>query len=472
MNNLQWELYFVRQEKEAIKRRKQNSRKRLAGLVMAAVVLVLAAAAGGVSFFRSYYTEYGKLERAVKQDDYRLAAVKMAQYVNEKYGEGVCRSEQLTCKVWDPSDTREYLGIQAVSEEDPGKQIYMIYLSEEQVLYLDTYQWEEISSALEAEAAKRVGLQNVSCDRYRYTDLEMRKRFYFCPWAASAAYITKYEDDLDTFFAQEAEMRKKLPYADDLEELQINGAVALYFGDPEIPDMKKRLENPELSYAERFEQGLKGMGEKYQINIEAAVLYQDAYEAMEEVLEKKEDRRVNPGCYLDYGEKGMFFSPSYTVLSLSRGEVFRAEAEEAETGIYFCLTNGEKLLENYTYTTGEPEKELQEFAETAFADWQMAKTFSCKKTKGSPGKQGFYYTMVLDLEQLYPDQEVRILGWYLNEWREYTQKEWETYPQEKAADSYVRDGSYRIIGTDFGYGENKDGFGEHREDIMFSILTK
>ena len=67
----------------------------------------------------------------------------MAQHVNEKYGAEVCSAEEPGLLLWDPSNTRDYIGVRGVSRENPGEQVYMLYLSKEEAVYLDTFKWEE-----------------------------------------------------------------------------------------------------------------------------------------------------------------------------------------------------------------------------------------------------------------------------------------------------------------------------------------
>ena len=97
------------------------------------------------------------------------------------WDEGMSAGE-LSVSPWDPSNVRRYLGFRAVSEEDPGKVIYMLYLSKEQVVYLDTFQWEEISRDLKQEAVKATGLEQVCCDTMQYSEVDMRDPYYHCPW--------------------------------------------------------------------------------------------------------------------------------------------------------------------------------------------------------------------------------------------------------------------------------------------------
>ena len=90
--NTQWELYFLRREIERQKIQKQRKKKRRIWIAGISGLLALVFLAGGISMVRFYRSDYGKLKRAADQYDFRLAAVRMSQYVNEKYGEEVCSS--------------------------------------------------------------------------------------------------------------------------------------------------------------------------------------------------------------------------------------------------------------------------------------------------------------------------------------------------------------------------------------------
>ncbi len=108
--NTQWELYFLRREIERQKIQKQRKKKRRIWIAGISGLLALVFLAGGISMVRFYRSDYGKLKRAADQYDFRLAAVRMSQYVNEKYGEEVCSSGELSVSPWDPSNLRSYLG--------------------------------------------------------------------------------------------------------------------------------------------------------------------------------------------------------------------------------------------------------------------------------------------------------------------------------------------------------------------------
>ena len=49
----------------------------------------------------------------------------------------------------------------------------MLYLSKEKVVYLDTFQWEEISEDLMQEAAEKTGIDQVCCDTMQYSSVEL-----------------------------------------------------------------------------------------------------------------------------------------------------------------------------------------------------------------------------------------------------------------------------------------------------------
>ena len=94
--NTQWELYFLRREIERQKIQKQRKKKRRIWIAGISGLLALVFLAGGISMVRFYRSDYGKLKRAADQYDFRLAAVRMSQYVNKKYGEEVCSAGELS----------------------------------------------------------------------------------------------------------------------------------------------------------------------------------------------------------------------------------------------------------------------------------------------------------------------------------------------------------------------------------------
>ena len=346
--NTQWELYFLRREIERQKIQKQRKKKRRIWIAGISGLLALVFLAGGISMVRFYRSDYGKLKRAADQYDFRLAAVRMSQYVNEKYGEEVCSSGELSVSPWDPSNLRSYLGFRAESEEDPGKVIYMLYLSKEKVVYLDTFQWEEISEDLMQEAAEKTGIDQVCCDTMQYSSVELSEPYYYCPWVAAGAYMTEYEGNLKQFFTEEVKVRQALPDIEKLGELRINGAFALYFGDSAVPTMRERIQNPNVDYREQFETGLKAIEEKYQIDIASAVLFQRVFLEMKQAVTEKESYSIFPTTWMEYGKGETFFSPAYTLLSLSYDQVFEPKAEKAAEGVYVFSTNGRRRMTGYT----------------------------------------------------------------------------------------------------------------------------
>lgn len=472
MNKNEWELYFIRQEIENQKTEQQRRlvKKRVRMITLSLVLL--AGIIGGTAFVVSRSSEYGKLKSAVKRQDYRLAAVQMAQHVNEKYEAEVCSAEDLDCSFWDPSNTRDYIGVRGVSRENPGEQVYMLYLSKEEAVYLDTFQWEEISVDLEKEAAEATGLQEVSCDTYCFTDLDKGKLYYFCPWLAAGGYITKYEGNLAEFFQNEREAREALPAVEEMQGTRINGALAFYFEEPDIKDMEARLKNPSLPYAKRFEEGLKAMEEKYQVDIQSTVLYQKAYQEMKLALDEKMRSAVFPTKYIDYGEGAVFFNPAYTLLTMSRDEIFLPRAEQMEEGIYLFSPGEKKIGDVYEYKNTEPDKELQAKAEKELPGWTMKKTFCLLENTEEifPFRE---YAMVLDWERLCESREGRIIGWSGVDWEIYEETA-VPFPPEIRSDTYNMENGYMVVGNHIGYGEELDEFGarKHMNDVMFSIWTK
>ena len=154
-------------------------------------------------------------------------------------------------------------------------------------MYLDTFQWEEISEDLMQEAAEKTGIDQVCCDTMQYSSVELSEPYYYCPWVAAGAYMTEYEGNLKQFFTEEVKVRQALPDIEKLGELRINGAFALYFGDSAVPTMRERIQNPNVDYREQFETGLKAIEEKYQIDIASAVLFQRVFLEMKQAVTEK-----------------------------------------------------------------------------------------------------------------------------------------------------------------------------------------
>lgn len=460
---IQWELYFLRREKELQEWNKKRRKRQKRNMLVVGSVLLILLIASGVSVFRYQNSEYGKLESAIKKNDYRLAAVKMAQYVNGKYGEEICKGEDLSVSFWNSSNERPYIGLRAVFREDAGKQVYMIYLSKEQVVYLDTFQWEEISRDIEQEAVQTTGMDKVCSDTFAYSKLEMNKRYYFCPWVAAGAYQTKYEGDLEKFFAQEAAYREKLPNVEKLEGLRINGGIALYFEDMSVPTMRERVKNPEILYREQFETGLKEMEEKYHIDIASAVLFQRAYSEMEQVVEEKENYRVFPSSYMDYGEEQTFFQPAYTLLTMSHDKIFEPKAEEVAEGIYVFSVNENKRRDVCSYKETEPLPEIKTLAEKMLPDWGFDKTFLLQRDeKYNSIEYPVSYALAIDREILYPEGEVSLIAWGGTGW-EVFQIEEKPYPPSlyRSETYHVEDGFWVLSDSDGHEGGN-----------TYSILVK
>lgn len=463
---IQWELYFLRQEKELQKAKRKKRKKQKIAICTVVCMLTLIILAGGISLYSFYNSDYGKLKRRIDQYDYRLASVKMAQYVNEKYGENVCNSDELSVNLWDPSDTRTYIGLRGVSQQDPGKQIYMIYLSKEEVVYLDTFQWDEISQELEREAIQKTGLKDVCCDTLVYSQITLRKRYHFCPWVATGAYITKYEGDLEQFFAQEKKVREGLPDTEQLEGLRINGGIAFYFGDTSIPTMRERIQNPSLEYKKQFESGLKEMEEKYQIDIASAVLFQNAFLKMKTVVEEKGSYSVFPTTFQDYGKGKTFFNPAYTLLSMSYDQIFAPKAEKAREGIYMFSINERERLNTYTCKETKPPADLNKFAEKELPDWQMDQTFLFQmQDKDEEEDYSVSYALAIDVEELYSKKEVSVIGWDTT-WEVYQLEEESPYPPR--LNDYAR---YRME-DGFMIFTDRETYGENHKNKLYSILIK
>ena len=116
------------------KYRNRERKKRRIWIAGISGLLALVFLAGGIFMVRFYRSDYGKLKRAADQYDFRLAAVRMSQYVNKKYGEEVCSAGELSVSPWDPSNLRSYLGFRAESENDPDKVIYNVVFDEREGL--------------------------------------------------------------------------------------------------------------------------------------------------------------------------------------------------------------------------------------------------------------------------------------------------------------------------------------------------
>lgn len=466
--NTQWELYFLRREIERQKIQKQRKKKRRIWIAGISGLLALVFLAGGISMVRFYRSDYGKLKRAADQYDFRLAAVRMSQYVNEKYGEEVCSSGELSVSPWDPSNLRSYLGFRAKSEDDPGKVIYMLYLTKEKVVYLDTFQWEEISEDLMQEAAEETGLNQVCCDTMKYSELDLREPYYYCPWVAAGAHMTKYEGDLEQFFAEEAKVRQALPDIEKLGELRINGAFALYFGDSAVPTMRERIQNPNVDYREQFETGLKAIEEKYQIDIASAVLFQRVFLEMKQAVTEKESYSIFPTTWMEYEKGETFFSPAYTLLSLSYDQVFEPKAEKAAEGVYVFSTNGRRRMTGYTCKTTKPPEEVRDLAEKELSGWEFDQTLLFHRNENySTQEYPISYALAIDAEKLYPDQEISVIGWDNLDWAVCQAKEQNLYPPNRTARAtYQMEDGFMVFGDTDGYGTKNYG------DKLYSILTR
>ena len=113
-------------------RRKKKRRIWIAGI---SGLLALVFLAGGISMVRFYRSDYGKLKRAADQYDFRLAAVRMSQYVNEKYGEEVVQFRRVIRLSLGSIQSPILSGVRAgIRGGIRGKVIYMLYLSKEKVV--------------------------------------------------------------------------------------------------------------------------------------------------------------------------------------------------------------------------------------------------------------------------------------------------------------------------------------------------
>lgn len=263
-------------------------------------------------------------------------------------------------------------------------------------------------------------------------------------------------------------MRQALPDIEKLGELRINGAFALYFGDSAVPTMRERIQNPNVDYREQFETGLKAIEEKYQIDIASAVLFQRVFLEMKQAVTEKESYSIFPTTWMEYGKGETFFSPAYTLLSLSYDQVFEPKAEKAAEGVYVFSTNGRRRMTGYTCKTTKPPEEVRDLAEKELSGWEFDQTLLFHRNENySTQEYPISYALAIDAEKLYPDQEISVIGWDNLDWAVCQAKEQNLYPPNRTARAtYQMEDGFMVFGDTDGYGTKNYG------DKLYSILTR
>ena len=84
--------------------------------------------------------------------------------------------------------------------------------------------------------------------------------------------------------------------------------------------------------------------------------------------------------YIDYGED-VFFNPAYTLLTMSRDEIFLPRAEQNGGRDLYLFFLQKEVGTVYEYKNTEPDKELQAKAEKELPGWTMKKHFVFWKTR-------------------------------------------------------------------------------------------
>ena len=348
----------------------------------------------------------------------------MSDYLNEKYGEGTCSADDLEVGQWFALNTNPYLCFRGQYMDNytkvAKKEVYMIFLSPWEVVFLDTFQWDEISEDLEAEAAAMTGLEEVCMDKAALSRTEFGEIYYYCPWLHSGGYITKYEGDLEGFFREEKKAREALSGSGITEEYGgINGAAALYFADPVTEDLRSRLENPQADYEKQYENALRKLEKKYDLTILSCVMIRDHYESIVQAVEA-EEHGVWPTEYKDYGPGQVFYNPAYTLLSYSYGEMKRPEAEKAAEGIHVVSPEGKEWLADYAYSERETQEEVLSLIRAQVPDWKAAQSFDFERREDVERITGIQCTVIIDAETLYPEAETGAAhndynGWELHQ---------------------------------------------------------
>lgn len=448
---LQWEMYFLRREKELEKERKQRQKKsRLSAVLLALCCIVLL----GAVLWRSSSSDsdYEKIKKAADAYDYRLPAAKMSGYLNQKYGEGTCRMEELNVHYWDPGTEREYLGFEGVYQNNRKKKVYLLYLSQNDFVFLDTFQWEEISEDLEQEAAALTGMPQVSVDTARAGDLSLSETDYYCPWRQAGAYISYYEGDLETFFREEEAARKALRGSEHLEEgLSINGCLALYFSADSVPDMAARVENPEAVDLERYEKSMVFLEEKYHLDLFSCVLVQSHYTELLSALAATDTYSFLPTRYADYHKGGSFYNLAFTLASYAYGDVYEIRAEKAAEGIYLFGEKQVPLSDIFPFQETKLQDGMEAAAEEALKGWEYQECFSLNSTEKPSEYINYPCVFAIDSETRYDGKNIALMEWGYSDWEILEDKT--EYPAGIYRDYHIQDGFYIINGRN-GYDQS------------------
>ena len=408
---IEWESYFLGREIERAKEKRRRRRRRIVQFSLVFFIFCLAAGMASVREMQYQQTEYGKIERDAKNQDFRLVAVRMAEALNEKYGEGTCEAEDLMVSRLNQTVGSQYLAFRGNFPDASWKEVCLIYLSEEEFICVDNLQWREIAAQLEEEAARRTGYEKVCVDLAEKSEMELSESYYYCPWLTAGGYLTKFEGDLEDFFAQEQRVRASLPGAEKLDQsLQINGTFAFYFGKPSVQNLDERMKNPQIAGADQYQSGLSSLEEQYQIDIFSAVLAQDYFENLEKQIRQGAVHGVFPTTHKDYGPGQTFYNPVYTVMSYAYGQVFLPKAEQAAEGIYVFSVDEREWLDTYGYQEYPAKEELVEAVERTQEGWKIQDTFAFQREDEHEEYDLNRCTVAVDIQELYPGKEVSLAG--------------------------------------------------------------
>ena len=154
-------------------------------------------------------------------------------------------------------------------------------------------------------------------------------------------------------------------------------------------------------------------------------------------------------------EKGRhFFSPAYTLLSLSYDQVFEPKAEKAAEGVYVFSTNGRRRMTGYTCKTTKPPEEVRDLAEKELSGWEFDQTLLFHRNENySTQEYPIFLCLAIDAEKLYPDQEISVIGWDNLDWAVCQAKEQNLYPPNRTARAtYQMEDGFMVFGDTDGYG--------------------
>ena len=146
---------------------------------------------------------------------------------------------------------------------------------------------------------------------------------------------------------------------------------------------------------------------------------------MKQAVTEKESYSIFPTTWMEYGKGETFFSPAYTLLSLSYDQVFEPKAEKAAEGVYVFSTNGRRRMTGYTCKTTKPPEEVRDLAEKELSGWDNLDWAVCQAKE----------------QNLYP-------------------------PNRTARATYQMEDGFMVFGDTDGYGTKNYG------DKLYSILTR